>query len=66
MAPHIANTTPVWLNGEYIKGVEQLAKEAPLQASTPLTSTIDNFYMTDAISRASRTMAKCVQARQAA
>lgn len=29
-------------------------------------TTIANFYMTDAISRASQTMAKCVQARAAA
>jgi len=27
--------------------------------NTPLTDTIDNFYMTDAISRNSVTMAKC-------
>mgnify|MGYP001806903657 CR=1 FL=1 len=54
----------MWLNGEYVKGVEALAKAAPLQPSAPLTSTISNFYMTDAISRASRTMAKCIQARQ--
>ncbi|KXZ47011.1 hypothetical protein GPECTOR_39g505 [Gonium pectorale] len=70
IAPHFANInavqTPVWLNGEYIKGVEQLAKAAPVQAGVPLASSIDNFYMTDAISRASRTMAKCVQARQQA
>lgn len=26
-------------------------------------SSIDNFYMTDVISRSSQTMAKCVQAR---
>ncbi|KAG2495676.1 hypothetical protein HYH03_006276 [Edaphochlamys debaryana] len=69
IAPHFANInavqTPVWLNGEYVKGVEQLAKQAPLQ-NTPLQSSIDNFYMTDAISRASRTMAKCIQARQQA
>ncbi|GFR43009.1 hypothetical protein Agub_g4009 [Astrephomene gubernaculifera] len=68
VAPHFANInsveTPVWLNGEYVKGVEQLAKEAPVQASVPLASTIENFYMTDAISRASRTMAKCVLAKQ--
>lgn len=69
VAPHFANInavqTPVWLNGEYVKGVEALAKATPLQ-STPLRSPIENFYMTDAISRASRTMAKCVLARQQA
>lgn len=31
--------------------------------SQPFTSSIDNFYMTDAISRSSQTMAKCIQAR---
>ncbi len=29
----------------------------------PFTSSIENFYMTDVISRSSQTMAKCVQAR---
>ena len=29
----------------------------------PFASSIDNFYMTDVISRSSQTMAKCVQAR---
>jgi NADH-quinone oxidoreductase subunit G len=33
-------------------------------SAAPLVSPIDNFFMTDAISRASATMAKCVQARQ--
>ncbi|EFJ45606.1 NADH:ubiquinone oxidoreductase 76 kDa subunit [Volvox carteri f. nagariensis] len=70
VAPHFANInsvqTPVWLNGEYVKGVEQLAKATPAQVNVPLGSTIENYYMTDAISRASRTMAKCVLARQEA
>jgi NADH dehydrogenase (ubiquinone) Fe-S protein 1 len=33
-------------------------------AGEPLRTTISNFFMTDAISRASQTMAKCVLARQ--
>lgn len=42
-----------------------LAVCAPqVQSSTPLASPISNFYMTDAISRASSIMAKCVLARQ--
>ncbi len=43
-----------------------LPSTAPSSQSTPLRSPIENFYMTDAISRASRTMAKCVLARQQA
>lgn len=35
-------------------------KEGPLE-SEPFQSPIDNFYMTDPISRASETMAKCVE-----
>jgi len=35
-------------------------KEGPLE-SEPFQSPIDNYYMTDAISRASETMAKCVE-----
>ena len=34
---------------------------APLSAA-PLVSGVRNFYMTDAVSRASATMAKCTQA----
>lgn len=65
VAPHFgavgAIQPPVWLNGEYYKGIGQLVGK--LQA-TPLSSPISNFFMTDAISRASQTMAKCVLARQ--
>lgn len=43
-------------------GLQQLAA-APAQATgTPLLRPIDNFYQTDPVSRASPTMAKCVQA----
>lgn len=45
----------------------QVWKAAPTPGAAtlePLRSPIDNFFMTDAISRASATMAKCVQARQ--
>lgn len=48
------------MNGEYKK-----ALGAGVAGSGMLSSPIENFYMTDAISRASQTMAKCVQARQA-
>lgn len=67
VAPHFAllNATqqPVWLNGEVIKGLEALVTKQKLEGSV-FKSPIDNFYMTDVISRASATMAKCVLARQ--
>lgn len=69
VAPHFKHVAavqaPVWLNGEYIKAVSEAAAKAP-PSSAPLASPITNFYMTDAISRASQVMAKCVKARAAA
>jgi NADH dehydrogenase (ubiquinone) Fe-S protein 1 len=66
VAPHFARLqsveAPVWLNGQYVKALAARAAAAP--AAGVLKSPIDNFFMTDAISRASQTMAKCVQARQ--
>ncbi len=41
-------------------------KKAPVAADQPLSSAIGEFYQTDSISRASKTMAKCVRARQQA
>lgn len=68
VAPHFAVVNsvqkPVWLNGEVVKGLEAIAAKQVVQASKPLASPVSNFYMTDAISRASPTMAKCVLARQ--
>lgn len=66
VAPHLARKAsveaPVWLNGQYVKALGDKAAAAP--GAGMLRTTIDNFFMTDAISRASQTMAKCVQARQ--
>lgn len=66
VAPHFARKesveAPVWLNGQFIKALD--AKSSAAAASGVLRSPISNFFMTDAISRASQTMAKCVQARQ--
>lgn len=66
VAPHFARKesieAPVWLNGQFIKSLD--AKSSAAAASGVLRSPISNFFMTDAISRASQTMAKCVQARQ--
>jgi NADH dehydrogenase (ubiquinone) Fe-S protein 1 len=65
VAPHFARKAvveaPVWMNGQYVKAMGDGSSKA---AGGVLKSTIDNFFMTDAISRASQTMAKCVQARQ--
>jgi len=65
VAPHFARgekvEPPVWLNGQVIKA---LGDKAAAAGSGVLKSPIENFFMTDAISRASQTMAKCVQARQ--
>lgn len=64
VAPHFARKSvveaPVWLNGQYVKALGSSSKPE----GGVLKSTINNFFMTDAISRASQTMAKCVQARQ--
>ena len=55
----------VWMNGEYIKALQSSSAPA-VAANEPLASPITNFFMTDAVSRASQTMAKCVIARQQA
>jgi NADH dehydrogenase (ubiquinone) Fe-S protein 1 len=73
VAPHLGRRkvveAPVWLNGQYIKALQSLrgagsSSKGGGSSSDVLRTTIDNFFMTDAISRASQTMAKCVQARQ--
>lgn len=67
VAPHFAVINSahgaVWMNGEYMKAVAN-GTAGSAASSLPLVSPISNFFMTDAISRASQTMAKCVQARQ--
>jgi NADH dehydrogenase (ubiquinone) Fe-S protein 1 len=64
VAPHLAVVSEaqpaVWMNGHYARTLDG-AKPA---AAGPLRTTIESFFQTDAISRASTTMAKCVQARQ--
>lgn len=66
VAPHFARKSvveaPVWMNGQYVKAMS--GSGSGKVAGGVLKTTIDNFFMTDAISRASQTMAKCVQARQ--
>eukprot|EP00271_Cylindrocystis_brebissonii_P010405 TRINITY_DN26587_c0_g1_i1.p1 TRINITY_DN26587_c0_g1~~TRINITY_DN26587_c0_g1_i1.p1 ORF type:complete len:744 (+),score=120.17 TRINITY_DN26587_c0_g1_i1:129-2360(+) len=64
VAPHLVHLDQVedstWLNGETFghRPVAQLQPEVPFKAF------IDNFYMTDPITRASQTMAKCTAARE--
>lgn len=43
-------------------GLEQLASAQAKASGVPLHRPVDNFYQTDPVSRASPTMAKCVQA----
>jgi NADH dehydrogenase (ubiquinone) Fe-S protein 1 len=72
VAPHMGRTgevsAPLWLGGDRAAkaGLGEGAGGAALDAAAPLASPVSNFYMTDAISRASQTMAKCVLARQEA
>lgn len=66
VAPHLvqqgAVQQPMWLNGEYFKAfASRGSSAAPL--AEPFRSPVSNFYMTDAISRASQTMARCVLER---
>ena len=54
----------LWLNGAtYAHVSKQDAKG--VDDATPLASSVANFYMTDAISRASATMAKATKAKAA-
>lgn len=67
VAPHFAKLTAAqpatWMNGEYVKALAALGGKKEL-ARDVLQTPVANFFMTDAISRASPVMAKCVQARQ--
>lgn len=67
VAPHFgrrdAVEAPLWLNGEYFKAFAERAKAAKASGE-PLATSIPQFYQTDAISRASKVMAKCIKARQ--
>jgi NADH dehydrogenase (ubiquinone) Fe-S protein 1 len=61
----------LWLNGAsyaHLAGGTPTAKGkktsgATVFASEPLTSSVGNFYMTDAITKASATMARCSKAK---
>jgi len=47
-------------NGGFASVMADKAKKVTLDANTPLQTSISQFYQTDAISRASKTMARCV------
>lgn len=60
IAPHLVHKGK--LQGS--SNVEYVGEEGKIDGFMPLDTPIDNFFMTDVISRASKTMAKCVRARQ--
>lgn len=64
IAPHMLkiNTveTPLWLNEQHLKA----CAKPSVKDTAPLSTPISNFFMTDAISRTSRTMAKCMIAKK--
>ena len=49
--------------GEYVKLLTERAKKSKSD-KTPLATSVSQFYQTDAISRASKTMARCVKSKQ--
>lgn len=63
IAPHFAKLSEVeatiWMNGATYAN----EKAKKVEAALPLKSSVDNFFMTDIISRLSATMAKCTEAR---
>jgi NADH dehydrogenase (ubiquinone) Fe-S protein 1 len=67
IAPHFAKTDEVepalWLNGATYAHVPK--SSAKVDDKVPMASSVENFYMTDAITRASATMAKCTKAKAA-
>jgi NADH dehydrogenase (ubiquinone) Fe-S protein 1 len=68
VAPHLgrrdAVEAPLWLNGEVAKATAERTKRGGGAGEAPLATAVEQFYQTDAISRASKTMARCVKARQ--
>jgi NADH dehydrogenase (ubiquinone) Fe-S protein 1 len=67
VAPHLGVGGEIqpalWLNGEYFKAFAERAKKVAV-SNEALATSVTNFYQTDAISRASKTMARCVKAQQ--
>lgn len=67
VAPHLGHLNvverPLPLTGELMKGLSAVIAEQKIVPDAPLKPAISTFYMTDVISRASQTMAKCLQVR---
>jgi NADH dehydrogenase (ubiquinone) Fe-S protein 1 len=63
IAPHLVRKG-ILQSSSSMEFVGTLGEEGKIDESVPLDTSIDNFFMTDVISRASKTMAKCVRARQ--
>eukprot|EP00270_Netrium_digitus_P008358 TRINITY_DN2498_c0_g1_i1.p1 TRINITY_DN2498_c0_g1~~TRINITY_DN2498_c0_g1_i1.p1 ORF type:complete len:708 (+),score=171.22 TRINITY_DN2498_c0_g1_i1:250-2124(+) len=69
VAPHLVRVEeveePLWLDGVALQLAASAAAPAPpAPSSAPFANAIPNFYMTDVISRASQTMAKCTAEKQ--
>lgn len=66
IAPHFGGYNKIqpmiWMNGSFVEGN---LHNQEVKDQAPLKSSISNFFMTDIVSRMSRTMAKCVQAHEA-
>lgn len=64
VAPHLVRVDeveePSWHNGNALHH----RKIGAVDSSSAFTKTISNFYMTDSITRASQTMAKCTAAKE--
>jgi NADH dehydrogenase (ubiquinone) Fe-S protein 1 len=67
VAPHLASRgmivepmSSMVQNGTYAKFVADKAKKTKVDNETPLGTSVVQFYQTDAISRASKTMARCI------
>lgn len=63
LAPHLLETNYV-RKSDRVLGTDSVLPAGGLQASdAPFQAPVDNFYMTDPITRSSKTMAKCTRVR---
>lgn len=63
LAPHLEAENTVQ-PADRVLGTDSVLPDGPVVAlPTPLQAPIDNFYMTDPITRSSKTMAKCTRVR---
>jgi len=64
VAPHLADDSGVSVpaaSAELTSAALGFAPAGGAPSKAPMTSIVTNFYMTDSVSRASKTMAKCVE-----